>query len=184
MDVRRTLARTGLAGALLVGAVAGLVAVTGSAGGAAAPAPGDRPALAEQLHYGVRFSPFFLLDFGPNGVRPVTDLQAVSPSRGDQIVFRDRVVSGGDVVGRDGGTCTVVAVRPQAADPLELSCTATFSLPDGDLTTQGLAGAAPVKRLVITGGTGDYRSAEGTVTLTEHGPRRGELLIRVRGLAD
>ncbi|MFS0699895.1 hypothetical protein AB6N24_07965 [Cellulomonas sp. 179-A 4D5 NHS] len=128
----------------------------------------------------VQFSGFFLLDFGPDGVREVTSITdpGLSPSRGDQIVFEDTLLRGGREVGAGGGTCTVTAVVP-ADPPLALACQVSYQLPDGQITAQGRASNAPVKTLAVTGGTGRYIGASGELVLTELGnaENTGRLVI-------
>lgn len=132
------------------------------------------------LTFDVQFSGFFLLDFGPDGVREVTSVAdpELSPSRGDQIVFEDALLRGGSQVGAGGGTCTVTAVS-QSDPPLALACQVSYQLPDGQITAQGRASNAPVKTLAITGGTGRYVGASGELELTELGDEAntGRLVI-------
>ncbi|GIF23966.1 hypothetical protein BJ973_004580 [Actinoplanes tereljensis] len=129
---------------------------------------------------GVHFSGFFLLDFSATGVRQVTSFQdPFDPSRGDQTVFRDELLRNGQVVGHDDGSCTVTDIVPTDPDPLKLACQVTFSLPEGQITTQGAATNNPVKRLAITGGTGRYTGAYGEAVLTESGDETGSLLLNL-----
>ncbi|GIG19738.1 hypothetical protein Cch01nite_04620 [Cellulomonas chitinilytica] len=163
--------------------VAGLavVTLTGASAGASAGSPvgsgRDRT-----LSFDVQFSGFFLLDFGPTGVREVPSVADpdLSPSRGDQIVFEDTLLRGGTVVGSGSGTCTVTAVV--AADPpIALACQVTYQLPDGQVAAQGRASNAPVKNLAVVGGTGRYSGASGELTVTENGDEAntGSLVIRL-----
>ncbi|MGW6131984.1 allene oxide cyclase barrel-like domain-containing protein [Cellulomonas sp. NPDC055163] len=132
------------------------------------------------LTFDVQFSGFFLLDFGPDGVREVTSITDpdLSPSRGDQIVFEDTLLRGGREVGAGGGTCTVTAIVP-ADPPLALACQVTYELPDGQISAQGRASNAPVKTLAVVGGTGRYVGASGELVLTELGnaENTGRLVI-------
>jgi hypothetical protein len=132
--------------------------------------------------FDVQFSDFFLLDFGPTGVREVTSFQdpELSPSRGDQIVFEDTLLRGGTQVGAGGGTCTVTTVVP-SDPPILLSCQVTYQLPDGQVAAQGRASNAPVKTLAIVGGTGRYVGAAGELTLTENGDGTGSLVLDLDG---
>jgi hypothetical protein len=160
----------GLGVATLTGASAGTDAVDRSRGR-------DRA-----ITFDVQFSGFFLLDFGATGVREVTSLDdpALSPSRGDQIVFEDTLLRKGVQVGAGGGTCTVTTVVP-ADPPILLSCQVTYQLPDGQVAAQGRASNAPVKTLAIVGGTGRYVGASGELELTELGnaENTGTLVLRL-----
>ncbi|GEA89714.1 allene oxide cyclase barrel-like domain-containing protein [Cellulomonas cellasea] len=164
--------------AAAVAAVLGAVALTGASVGGDSVDRGrghDRT-----LTFDVQFSGFFLLDFGPDGVREVTSITDpdLSPSRGDQIVFEDALLRGGREVGAGGGTCTVTAVVP-ADPPLALACQVSYQLPDGQITAQGRASNAPVKTLAVVGGTGRYVGASGELVLTELGNEEntGRLVI-------
>jgi hypothetical protein len=88
-------------------------------------------------------------------------------------------------IGFTSGSCTVTNV-PQARRPVPghgllppfnatyMNCALTVTLPHGSLVAQGVAkpipltGAAPFPRgtLAVTGGTGIYAGAKGTVALT------------------
>jgi hypothetical protein len=139
------------------------------------------PAKGRTLSFDVKFSPFFLIDFGSTGVRSVSDINQSDPSKGDVSVFQDQLLKSGTVVGRDGGTCTVTSVDVRADPPIQLACNVTFELPRGTIATQGLATNAAVKHLVITGGTGAYLDAAGEATLTEFGNDTGTVVFHVAG---
>ncbi|MFI0815576.1 hypothetical protein ACH4TX_02275 [Streptomyces sp. NPDC021098] len=94
------------------------------------------------------------------------DVGTPGPSQGDEFVIRGDVLQGSAVVGHFGEVCTFTGVGP-TPDAFDQQCVATFTLPDGDLTIQGLisitaAGPADAE-LAITGGTGRYRTAHGFV---------------------
>ncbi|MEZ0446910.1 allene oxide cyclase barrel-like domain-containing protein [Cellulomonas sp. ICMP 17802] len=163
---------------LTAAVVAGLGVLTLTGASLAGDSANRQPAPGRTLTFDVRFSDFFLLDFGPTGVREVTSFQdpELSPSRGDQIVFEDTLLRHGTEVGAGGGTCTVTTVV--AADPpILLSCQVTYQLPDGQVAAQGRASNAPVKTLAIVGGTGRYVGAGGELTLTENGDGTGTLVL-------
>jgi hypothetical protein len=164
--------------------IAVLVALT-TFGGAAAlwtgVAAAQSPTTTDQhgrtLTFDVKFSPFFLVDFSATGVRTVTDIRQSDPSKGDVTVFQDQLLRGGHVVGRDAGSCTATSVDLAAEPPIQLACNVTFIVPGGTITTQGIASNAPVKPLVITGGTGAYLRAAGEATVTEHGDGTGDAVF-------
>lgn len=84
---------------------------------------------------------------------------------GNQILTTDDVYRQGGKVGHDATVCQFMADLGQAGGRFQ--CVATVSLPEGQLTVQGLAtltetGTQPFT-LAITGGTGAYRTAHGQV---------------------
>jgi hypothetical protein len=87
-------------------------------------------------------------------------------SQGDQNVFTADLFMDDRRVGFDGGTCTVVRIHPDGSSSLQ--CLGSNSLPDGQLTVQGLVstsaeGELQPFELAITGGTGRYKTARGQV---------------------
>jgi hypothetical protein len=98
-------------------------------------------------------------------------------SLGDRTVFSDDLFTskGGKSLGIDGGVCTVVRITDAASASGVLQCEVTFSLPNGQITTQelhtltkgNLTGTQPG---AITGGTGRYRDATGQVSVEFLGP--------------
>jgi hypothetical protein len=131
------------------------------------------------LRYGVKFSPFFLVDFSGHGVRTVTDIRRASPSKGDETVFHDQITERGRVVGMEAGSCVATRVDVKAPVPISLACNLTIKLPNGEIAAQGLASNAPVKRLMIVGGTGRFANTSGRVTITEYSSGSGRLVIRL-----
>jgi hypothetical protein len=147
-------------------------------------AVGTDPARAEHdewtLSLQLESSSFFLLDFRADGVREVTSFQdPFDPSRGDQTIFRDRLLRHGEPVGFSGGACTVTGIELADADPIKVNCVASYELPEGQITTQGLTTNNPIKRLPITGGTGRYSGAAGEGTFTENGDGTGSVVFRL-----
>jgi hypothetical protein len=126
------------------------------------PALAAAQAKTETLRFGIRFNDTAL------------DLGAPGPSLGDVQVLSDKLVNRrGKVVGHDGGVCTVTSL-----DPPETSCTITFSLPGGQITTQFLNSPPPRKVAPITGGTRRYRRARGELVLTEKPDQTGTIVFR------
>jgi len=85
-------------------------------------------------------------------------------SVGDEFVFTDDQFRGTEKVATGQGLCVLVAV----ADGGSAQCQVTVSFEDGDLTIQGripriLAGGPPEYDVAITGGTGAFATARGTV---------------------
>ena len=158
----------------------GIVALSGSSGAVGAGHDDDASSRGRVVRFDVAFtSGFFMLDFGPTGVREVSSFQdpVISPSRGDQIVFEDTLLRDGEEVAAGGGSCTVTALVP-ADPPIRLHCTATYELPGGQVAVQGRATNAPTKKLAIVGGTGRYVGAGGEFTLTELGDGTGTAVFR------
>jgi hypothetical protein len=88
---------------------------------------------------------------------------------GNQFLSTDDLYRQGRKVGHDAVVCQFMADLGQAGGRFQ--CLATLSLPEGQLTTQGLiqlteAGGQPVT-LAITGGTGAYRTAHGQARVVQ-----------------
>jgi hypothetical protein len=121
---------------------------------------------ARTVSYVVHFSPFHLLDLGAPGI-----------TEGDQVLFKDTLLDGkGRVVGHDGGFCVITKVEGAT---VEDQCLATYVLPGGQVTTQGLDSPAPRKPFAITGGTGRYAQARGDGVLVENGDGTGSLTFDI-----
>ncbi|MBF6455973.1 allene oxide cyclase barrel-like domain-containing protein [Nocardia cyriacigeorgica] len=90
------------------------------------------------------------LDLGPSG-----------PSLGDMDVFSGNAIQDGRTVGQGGGSCQTLRVD---GDHVLMQCVITMELERGSVTMQSTwtRGASPLD-MAITGGTGEYRSARGTV---------------------
>jgi hypothetical protein len=95
------------------------------------------------------------------------------PSVGDRFIFSDEIVRDGEKVGTDGIDCVVVLIVPgkdPAGEPERVAaqCTASVSLPEGQITAQGLVDFTQTEQTIaITGGTGKYRTAHGEVRVIE-----------------
>ncbi|MGR3933096.1 allene oxide cyclase barrel-like domain-containing protein [Streptomyces sp. BRA346] len=95
------------------------------------------------------------------------DVGTSGPSQGDEFVISGDLLQGSAVVGHYGEVCTLTRVGP-VVDSFDQQCVGTLTLPDGDLTIQGLisvtaAGPEADINLAITGGTGRYRTAHGFI---------------------
>ncbi|MFF7437599.1 dirigent protein [Streptomyces sp. NPDC008122] len=110
---------------------------------------------------------------------PAAGASASAPALkvGDVLTFADDLykTKGGDKVGRDGVTCSVVRVSGDQAD---MNCVGTIVLnggPGGQLTAQALATvditneATAALDLAVTGGTGDFKQARGYIRSTPDG---------------
>lgn len=88
---------------------------------------------------------------------------------GNQFLGTDDLYRQGRKVGDDATVCQFMADLGQAGGRFQ--CVATLSLPEGQLTAQGLVtltetGGQPVT-LAITGGTGAYRTAHGQARIVQ-----------------
>jgi hypothetical protein len=83
-------------------------------------------------------------------------------SLGDQGVFSENLLKGGEEVGHSGGVCAVTSLERE-----EVHCVVTAWFQGGQITVQGLIGigadAPDTFVLSITGGSGKYKGAEGEV---------------------
>jgi hypothetical protein len=125
------------------------VAVGGCSAGAAEPPsrPGEQ---VEVLELEVDNDQYAAVDLGATGI-----------SLGDMDVFSGNAIKDGRAVGRGGGTCQITHI-----DGAEIArqCMLTMELEHGSVTMQSLwvGGASPLD-MAVTGGTGTYRNARGTV---------------------
>jgi hypothetical protein len=91
------------------------------------------------------------------------DVGAPGLSLGDEVVFAGNLLRNGQQVGRVGVVCSFVST--QNVDRVEAQCPATATLPDGQITIQGvIVNRALNWTLPITGGSGRYDRARGQVT--------------------
>jgi hypothetical protein len=96
-------------------------------------------------------------EFDPN-----IDLGAPGFSLGDEVVFSGNLVQSGEQVGRIGVVCTFVSTANAAH--VEAQCPATATLPQGQITTQGVIVNRSLNfTLPITGGSGAYDKVRGQV---------------------
>ncbi|MCP9622163.1 hypothetical protein FOH10_32445 [Nocardia otitidiscaviarum] len=144
-------------GALTAFAAVPLVAIAVS-GCDTATGEADPPADAqvEVLELGVENDQYASLDLGQPGV-----------SVGDMDVYFGNAIQDGRRVGRGGGSCQVIHVD---GENVTMQCTITMEIADGSVTMQSLwvRGASPLD-MAITGGTGTYREARGTVRFWDIG---------------
>ncbi|MGW0736241.1 hypothetical protein [Streptomyces sp. NPDC002851] len=99
-----------------------------------------------------------------------------APRVGDTFAIAEDVyrTKGGDRVGRGGVTCTVV----RAGNPSDMHCVGTYALtgePGGQITGQTLLSVKLTEEeqepfdIAITGGTGDFKDARGSIRSTPDG---------------
>ncbi|MEV7568019.1 allene oxide cyclase barrel-like domain-containing protein [Streptomyces tanashiensis] len=105
-----------------------------------------------------------------------------SPAQGDRTVFRSVLYDQkGKQVGETGGTCTTTRVEDGGAE----ECVVTYTLPDGRLSVQGMLfgilvpGPPPSFDNAITGGTGKYERARGSVHADTIAPGKRRFTIHL-----
>jgi len=102
---------------------------------------------------------------------------------GNQFVSGHDLYRGGRKVGAAGASCQIIDVV--GTGELRSQCLASLSLPEGQLTAQGLptldeAASRPFT-LAITGGTDAYAKARGQVTVARLDDRHSRYTITLRG---
>jgi hypothetical protein len=104
----------------------------------------------EVLELAVENTQYQALDLGQPGV-----------SLGDMDVYSGNAIRDGRRVGQGGGSCQTLHVD---GDKVTRQCLITMELEHGSVTMQSLwtSGTSPLD-MAISGGTGDYRNARGTV---------------------
>jgi hypothetical protein len=117
---------------------------------------------------------------GPGVVR-LTDLQQSLATRGDgvggvQIASLRLFSSSARTIGSGVLTCMTVSSTQR-------SCLGSYVLPRGMIETSGVLNSRLLYTAAITGGTGLYDNARGTLTVTakQIKPRREILLFRLSG---
>jgi hypothetical protein len=90
-----------------------------------------------------------------------------SPETAGDELFATSKVSGGGAAGSRYLTCAVARTAPSVENAL-YSCEVTYNLADGTITAAGVArvGGSAAVTMAITGGTGAYAAASGSVTST------------------
>jgi hypothetical protein len=100
---------------------------------------------------------------------------------GNQFLTTDDLYRQGHKVGHDASICQFMADLGQAGGRFQ--CVVTLSLPEGQLTAQGLitlteTGNQPLT-LAITGGTGAYRTAHGQARIVQVSETEGRYTLTV-----
>lgn len=97
---------------------------------------------------------FAFVDVDP---KQATETDPASP--GDSFVLSDTLTKQGNDFGSVYAQCTFITAEAT-------QCVATFDLPNGQITIQGVfIGEATDFTFAVTGGTGDYTRAGGTVSI-------------------
>jgi hypothetical protein len=144
----RRLAATGVA-----------VVLVGLAGGAAVPATGS----GHGNGHGHGHSSDKVRVLSTNTEEAFVDVGEPDLSLGDAFVFSSDLTKRGRSVGHTGVVCTITSVARN-----ESQCVGTAWLRKGQITIQGLvAGEPEMFSFAITGGTGAYEGAGGTLVVKE-----------------
>lgn len=120
------------------------------------------------LHFGVRFSPQNVIDVPPRA-HHAGDYQP-----GDYVVFSDKLMHGGRVVGKEAGSGLITRLTKAS---IQVYYTMAIKLSGGQIAAQGLSSNAPTKRLAITGGTGRFTGVGGHLDLVEFRHGTGTLTL-------
>lgn len=143
---------------ILGAAAAVALTAAGMTAAAASPATTANSQHSQTIHLTARQTQATLLVLAAPGHGPA----------GNQLLTTDDVYRHARKIGHDATICQVMADLGRAG--ARFQCVATVSLPEGQLTVQGLAtltetGSQPFT-LAITGGTGAYRTAHGQARIT------------------
>ena len=155
--------------AAVIGSAA-LAVACGTAGAAAAASGSSAAPDARTLAV-------FAFDINNGGPDPgFIPVPGTSPNRfaqGDELIINDQLTlpklvgKGFPVIGHDSGVCTLTRLPERDARQTYASCVVTAVVPGGSLTVQGVLafrGQQPLpSTLAVTGGTGRYAGAAGTV---------------------
>src|SRR5262245_9361006 len=103
------------------------------------------------------------------------DLDPPDLSLGDYFVATEDLFRKGANVGADHAVCTITRLEPTTGTPETgvAQCSASLVLPEGQLTAQGArtfaldAQEPPNFFLAITGGTGAYKGARGSIHIVD-----------------
>ena len=134
-----------------LGVTGAVVAIAALAAGSVGPAAGTGAS-----HHTVRV-------VSHNTEEDFVDIGKQGLSLGDEFIFTSRLTRHGHKVGHTGVVCTITSVKRQ-----ESQCVGSAKLGRGEITIQGLMADSPqVFSFAITGGTGAFEGAEGTLVVRE-----------------
>lgn len=140
-----------------LGITGGVVAIAAFAVGSVAPATG----VADRGHDDD--DGIIVRVLSTNTEEEFVDVGEPGPSLGDAFIFTSNLTRQGKAVGHTGVVCTFTSVVRE-----EVQCVGTARLLGGQIAIQGLlAGEPDIFSFPITGGTGRYVGAEGTLWVKE-----------------
>jgi hypothetical protein len=123
------------------------------------------------LRFGVDFSPPNVIDVPPLQARP-GDYKA-----GDYVTFGDVLVDrAGHHMGTEAGTGMITRVDRSG---VQVFYSMAIELRGGQIAGSGIGSPDPHKHLAVTGGTGAFTGASGSVSVVENGDGTGALTIRI-----
>ena len=149
--------------------------------GVAAAAPDTPATTARNVHpasaSAARTARYFAFDINNGGADPgFVAVPGSNPrvfAQGDELIINDqvtvphRVGHGFPIIGHDAGVCTLTRIPEKFARQTLGNCVVTVVLKHGSLTVQGVvrfkAKQPQAAVLAVTGGTGDFAGAVGTV---------------------
>jgi hypothetical protein len=110
------------------------------------------------------------------------DLGTAEDPTGSQFVSAHDLSRGEKMVGHDGASCQIIDVV--GPEQLRVQCVASLSLPQGQLTAQGLNtvsedDSTPLV-LAITGGTGRYTGAAGKIVVSQLDQQHNRYIVTLR----
>jgi hypothetical protein len=137
-----------------LGAAGAVIGVVALAVGSVGPATGQTSATDNDDDHQV------VTVVSTNTEEDFIDVGKTDISLGDSFVFTSTLTKQGKTAGHTGVVCTLTSVKMS-----ESQCVGTAWLRDGQITVQGLvADESEGVELAITGGTGAYEGAGGTLT--------------------
>jgi hypothetical protein len=162
--------------AAIIGTAA-LAVAAGTAGAAAAASGSRAEPQSHSTAADARTLTVFAFDInngGPDpGFIPVPGTSRSSFAQGDELIINDQLTlpklvgKGFPIIGHDSGVCTLTRLPERDARQTYASCVVTAVVRGGSLTVQGILGfhgQQPLPAtLAVTGGTGRYTGAAGTV---------------------
>ncbi|MFJ8073662.1 hypothetical protein ACIQ7Q_06895 [Streptomyces sp. NPDC096176] len=127
---------------------------------------GDQGAQGPQGEPGTRVEEVFQLVSSVNESVFIDVDESAGNSMGDQLVVNGDLIRDGATVGEFSQVCTVTRTAP--GDEFDMQCDVVLDLPEGRITAEGRlevtsAGPGPIT-FAITGGTADYRTAQGFIS--------------------
>jgi hypothetical protein len=138
-----------------MGAILGIVALTAGSMGSATGRGGG--------HHGHGHHGDQVRVLSTNTEESFVDVGEPDLSLGDEFVFTSDLTKHGKVVGHTGVVCTITSVARE-----ESQCVGTAWFDQGQITIQGLLAGEPAQfEFAITGGTGAFEGADGTLVVKE-----------------
>ena len=169
--MNRSARRAAVIGSAALAVACGTVGVAAAAPGGSAAAHSNR---ATPDGRALTVFAFDINNGGPDpGFIPVPGTSPNDFAQGDELIINDQLTlpklvgKGFPIVGHDAGVCTLTRLPERDARQTFANCVVTAVVRGGSLTVQGIlrfSGQQPLPgTLAVTGGTGRYAGAGGTV---------------------